>query len=568
MTTAALDDDLTGQILKGRYRVTRLLDASGGMADVYVGVDVNVGRQVVIKLPKMNRLEQGVRDRFLEEVRLLVGMGELLTKNIVPVYDAEVSGPRPFLVMPFMPGGNLIRWSQNHPAIGENPELHFEQWMLAIATALDALHGQKLVHRDVKAANILFDAQGSAVLADFGIVKAQASSQHYRGHDMTCFGTAPGTPGYIAPEMYRLAEPTGRLDQYALAVTTYVLVTPRRVLPVPVEGDASKFLRPIKPPHEHDPRVPPAVSAVVLRGLAVEPEARFATCEEFVREFRDAWAPRRRPRRRRANGPAPAVDAPGWRMLLLGLLRSFARPAGPYDGPPVRQDYRIRRLSVDTAKTMAAHTTSLRLHAVTRVSTDVARILAAHGGGVLSLGGLQDLDADLAAALADHVGQLLLDGLTTLDREAARALARHRGGISLNGLASVDRETAALLATQRGRLALGGLARLDPQVAEALTPHGHELQLDGLRDLDALLAGILARHAGPLSLAGLESLSAAAATCLSRHEHTLWLCGLRRLDDEAALALARHPGLLFVPRLRDLGPRGRAGLEANPAVRF
>lgn len=568
MSAGPRDHDLTGQLLKGRYRVVRLLDAGGGMADVYVGVDENVGRQVVIKLPKMNRLEQGIRERFLEEVRLLVGMGELMTKNIVPVYDAEVSGPRPFLVMPFMPGGNLVRWSQDHPAIRDAPDLHFEQWMLAIATALDALHGERLVHRDVKAANILFDAQGSAVLADFGIVKAQASSQHYRGQDMTCFGAAPGTPGYVAPEIYLLAEPTGSVDQYALAVTIYVLVAPRRVLPVPVSGDLSRFRRPIKPPHEHDPRVPPAVSHVVLRALSVTPEHRYPTCEAFVREFRDAWAPRRRPRRRREDGGTAPGPAAGWRALIVRSLPWLGRPVGPRSRPRIRQEYRIRRLGPDGARVMAAHASALRLHALPRISTDVARILAAHGGGVLSLAGLQRLDPELAAALSGHVGQLLLDGVKTLDHESARALARHRGGLSLDGLEDIDRETAALLASQRGRLSLGGLRRLDPEVAEALVPHGHELQLDGLGDLDARLAGILARHAGALGLAGLDSLSAAVATSLARHEHTLWLCGLRRLDDEAALALARHPGLLFVPRLRDLGPRGRAGLAANPAVRF
>lgn len=565
-TGSLLDQDLTGRLLKGRYRVTRLLDASGGMADVYVGEDVNVGRQVVIKLPKIDRLEQGSRERFLEEVRLLVGMGEQHAKNIVPVYDAEVAGERPFLVMPFMPGGNLIRWAQTHPAIREHPELHFEQWMLAIATALDALHGHGLVHRDVKAANILFDAQGSAVLADFGIVKAQASSQHYRGSDITQFGTAPGTPGYIAPEIYQLAPPTGHLDQYALAVTVYVLVTPQRVLPVPAAGDTDKFSRPIKPLHEHDPQVPEAVSQVVLRALAIDPRRRFGSCEEFVRAFRDAWTSRK-VKRRRTRGPVPGAVAapPAWRTLLERLL-----PPGLWPGrsAAARPDYQIRRLDVETARTIAAQTAPLRLHSLARVTSDVARVLAEHAGGVLSLGGLERLEPDVAAAFARHSGQLMLDGVKTLGRDTARILARHRGGLSLNGLTSLDRDTAVLLASQRGRLALGGLRELDPAVAESFVPHAHDLQLDGLGDLDSVLAGILARHAGPLSLNGLETLSPAAAARLARHEHTLWLCGLRRLDDEAALALAEHGGLVFLPRLRAASRMALAALAANPAVRL
>lgn len=562
-------DDLTGQFLKGRYRVVKLLDGSGGMADVYIGEDVRVGRTVVIKLPKMSLVETGARRRFLEEIRLLVGMSELHSKHIVPVFDAEISGERPFLVMPFMPGGNLIKWARSHPPICDDPGLHVRQWMMAIATALDCLHEQGLVHRDVKAANILFDAQGSAVLADFGIVKAKASSQLYRGHDLTVIGTAPGTPGYIAPEILCFGGASGQADQYALAVTMYVLLTPERVLPVPVTRDPDRFRKPIKPLDEHDPRIPRGVSRTVLRALAVDPKIRFRTCVEFVEAFDRAWSPQRKKSRKKWASAHPRSPSIGWRNTvdrMLGAMGLVPTTSSRIAGSTC--EYRLRHLSAETARSMAAQTTPLRLHSITKVTTEVARILADHAGGILSLGGLDRLDPEIARAFSAHTGQLLLDGLRVIARDAAKELAQHRGGLSLNGLQRLDPSVAEFLVMQRGRLALGGLREVADDVARVLGRHGGELQLDGVERLDPRTAEILARRLGPMSLNGLVSIDRDVAEHLARHTNTLWLCGVRRLDEETAVALAAHRGLLFLPRLGALSERASAALCRNPAVRL
>ena len=563
----ATTDELIGSHLKGRYRVISLLDGSGGMADVYLGEDMHVvGRQVVIKLPRMAEVESSRHKRFLQEVRLLVGVGELHAKHIVPVYDADTSGDRPFLVMPFMPGGNLIRWARVHPPVRDNPELHVRQWMNGIAAALDTLHGQGIVHRDVKAANILFDAQGVAVLADFGITKALASSQHFVGGDVTQFGTAPGTPGYIAPEILGGMPATAKSDQYALAVTIYSLMNPDGGLPVKPSGEPNRFMRPIMPLSQVDTRVPPAASRAVLRALAVDPAKRFGSCREFVATFDRAWSARGRRPRIAAAGAVGLVRRGRLGAFLEALGRGIARLPGR--APPVDAEHRIRRLTVDAAVTLVSRAAPLRLHAIARVSPDVAGILAGHSGGVLSLGGLRRLDREIAEVLARHTGQLLLDGVRELDADAAEALAGHRGGLSLNGIETIDIRSAGMLALHRGRLSLGGLRRLDTDVARALAQHGHELHLDGIPRLVPESAAILARHAGPLGLGGLGELDAVVAKQLAEHRHTLWLCGIRELDDDAATALAAHRGLLFLPRLRGLGRGGRAALEANPDVRL
>src|SRR4029077_14850122 len=143
--------------------------------------------------------------------------------HIVKVSDVGEWEGTPFAVMQFLPGGSLEDRRPigpgGHPFPCEPSEVL--RWLAEVAEALDYVHAQGYVHRDVKPGNILFDANGHAFLSDFGVAKVLASAADTRASHtaMTGAGMVLGTPEYMAPELI-MGEPfDGRVDQYALAVT-------------------------------------------------------------------------------------------------------------------------------------------------------------------------------------------------------------------------------------------------------------------------------------------------------------------------------------------------------------
>ncbi len=160
-----------------------------------------------------------------------------------------------------------------------------QTWLPAIAGALDFIHGQGYVHRDVKPDNILFDAQGHPHLGDFGIVKALEGGQPARpGTVLTQAGTVVGTPQYLAPELALGQSYDGRADQYALAVTVYELLAAR----YPYDGTTPAAIallhaRQAAPPlNALVPSAPPAMVAALQRALSTLAAQRFPDCASFA----------------------------------------------------------------------------------------------------------------------------------------------------------------------------------------------------------------------------------------------------------------------------------------------
>src|SRR5262249_32054832 len=213
----------------GRYLITAKL-GEGGMGFVYRALDQNIESEVVIKIPRPAMMDDPeFAGRFTREIRSLV---KLSHPHIVKVTDVGTWEGTPFAVMQFLPGGSLENQRPTRPdgQILPCEPRSIARSLMSVAEALDYIHGQGYVHRDVKPGNILFDALGHAFLSDFGVAKVLASSTSAIPSQtaMTGAGMVLGTPEYMAPELI-MGEPfDGRVDQYALAITVYELLCGRR----------------------------------------------------------------------------------------------------------------------------------------------------------------------------------------------------------------------------------------------------------------------------------------------------------------------------------------------------
>lgn len=271
-------DDWVGLTLDGRYQVASQLGA-GGMGFVYKARDRRLGIDVVLKVPRPEMLaDQEFRQRFRAEVTALV---QLAHPHIVKVTDYAVHEGTPFAVMQYLSGGSMDdrRPRDEHDQPKAVSPRTLNEWLAPVADALDFIHQKGYVHRDVKPANILFDAHKHAFVSDFGVAKALAGATVDR-HGLTGVGMVLGTPEYLAPEVI-LGQPfDGRIDQYALAVTLYELLCGH----VPFTGPTGPAIlvkqttETAKPLHEVKSNIPTALSAVVAKAMAKNPAERYSTC--------------------------------------------------------------------------------------------------------------------------------------------------------------------------------------------------------------------------------------------------------------------------------------------------
>ena len=264
----------TGTVL-GRYRLLEKAGV-GGMSEVFRAEDETLKRIVAVKvILGPVAADSTFRERFLREARLVAGLEH---PNVLPVFDygtATIDGEEvSYLVMPLVAGGSL-----KGRVAGPVPPALAITWLSAIAAALDHAHSKGILHRDVKPGNVLMDAQGRPLLADFGLARSAEVSS-----GLTATGTVLGTPLYMAPEQAMGATLDGRADQYALAVIAFELLAGR----VPFSAES-----PLAVLHQHVSTPPPplstvlpgtaaSVDAVLFRGLAKKPGDRFASCSAFV----------------------------------------------------------------------------------------------------------------------------------------------------------------------------------------------------------------------------------------------------------------------------------------------
>lgn len=258
-------------LLRNRYRIIRLL-GQGGMGAVYLAYDLSLEHEVAVKINR-NSAPQAA-SQFIAEARLLASLRH---PNLPRVIDYFLEGTNQFLVMDYIAGDDLKSLVEQYGAMAPDQVL---QWANQLGSALDYLHRQTppVFHRDVKPSNLKLSPENEVVLVDFGIAKAAEVAQ------ATAAGATGYTPGYAPPEQYGTGRTGPYSDQYAMAATLYHLMTGQKPVDAlqRVLGQAS-----LPPAQAVTPGIPAHVSLALEQAMAVRPEDRFATVEDFVRALQD-----------------------------------------------------------------------------------------------------------------------------------------------------------------------------------------------------------------------------------------------------------------------------------------
>ena len=306
-----------GDVLGGRYRLVELL-GQGGMATIYRATDSQLGRDVAVKvLHREYGRDPDFVARFRQEAHAAAALSH---PGIVAVHDFGVDEDGPYLVMELVDGEDLASLLRRN---GPLPPRQAARLVAEVARALDAAHDRGIVHRDVKPANIMLNANGRVKVTDFGIARAWADA------GLTLPGTTLGSVHYFSPEQ-ALGEPaTAASDVYSLGIVLYELLSGRR----PWEGDSAAAIAMARisaaPPRVTDirPSIPPALEAIDRKALAPDAASRFASAgamadalEAFLEEGRIAGP--------RSAGPLAAGAAAASLAAAAGMGMGAAAAAG------------------------------------------------------------------------------------------------------------------------------------------------------------------------------------------------------------------------------------------------
>lgn len=275
-----LTSNRSGQFL-GSYELLERIGA-GGMGTVYRAFHAAMKREVAIKvLPEELAHNPEHLARFNREAETST---KLEHPHIVPVYDYGTIDGISFVVMRLLTGGSLAQ----RLAQKGTPTLHeTNQVIQQLASALDYAHREGVVHRDIKAGNVMFDRQGNAYLTDFGIAKLLNATSGF-----TATGISMGTPSYMAPEQWKGQEPSAQTDIYALGVLLYTMLTGKLPFEAPTPfALMDKHLNELPPaPHVVVKDLPESIAPVIEKALAKRPSDRYATAGALSEAFMAAIA--------------------------------------------------------------------------------------------------------------------------------------------------------------------------------------------------------------------------------------------------------------------------------------
>jgi serine/threonine protein kinase len=342
---------MTTALKAGRYEIMGEL-GRGAMGVVYKATDPVIGRTVAVKTIKLSEEGTGLSrpellTRFQTEAR---AAGLLTHPNIVVVFDAGEEDGLYYITMELVEGKSLQAHLDGGQAFALPRVLRI---MEQTCSALQFAHERNVVHRDIKPANIMLTADDTVKVTDFGTAKIlQFGTMQQTAHVM-------GTPSYMSPEQVKGRAVDGRSDIFSLGVLLYEMVTGEK--PFPGQNITTVIYKIVNeepvPPRQINPSIHPGISAVVIKALAKEPEARYQSCREMLEDLRNyrSIAPGGSPDKTMVAGSAgmpnatptqggTGVGAQGGRNfhaedpMTMATTRSLnARASSPMQTPAVRR---------------------------------------------------------------------------------------------------------------------------------------------------------------------------------------------------------------------------------------
>lgn len=264
-----------GMIFANKYRIVKLI-GSGGMANVYLGIDMNTGVNVAIKIlkPEFSSDEEFIR-RFDAEAKSVASLNHA---NIVKVFGVGHEGNFRFIVQEYIEGITV------KDLINQNGHLDWKNAVpivIQIGLALDYAHQNGIVHRDIKPQNILISRDRVAKITDFGIARAASTTT------ITMTGVQMGSVHYFSPEQARGGNVGPQSDVYSLGVTLFEMVTGR----LPFDGDSNvaiavKHLQETPPvPSSLMQGIPKGLDSIIAKCMQKSPERRYQTMRQLVTEL-------------------------------------------------------------------------------------------------------------------------------------------------------------------------------------------------------------------------------------------------------------------------------------------
>lgn len=305
-----VNDHRSRKVLAGRYRLDEVI-ATGGFAEVWRAFDQELHRIIAVKIPK--RTVIGSATSFLAEARRVA---RLKHPAILPVYDVGLEDGDCFFVSEYVEGGSLA----NRLTGGTVNRDDACRWVVSIAEALDHAHAAGVIHRDVKPANILIDAHGRALLADFGIAQSSMKTGE--------FAPSLGTLRYMAPEQLAGHAAVPQSDIYSLAVVLYEALTGE---PPYSSSDPNTIRHEIATGSQKawPARMPRPLMPVLSKALSRDPQQRHSSARDFASDLCKAWTGR-------------AHRFPWWPWVAMAMVAGLGavaiipwvwQPRAPAPGP-------------------------------------------------------------------------------------------------------------------------------------------------------------------------------------------------------------------------------------------
>ncbi len=303
----------------GRFEIVREL-GRGAMGLVYLAHDPKIERQVAIKtihksaaLPEAEAEES--RQRFMREAQ---AAGKLIHQGIVTIFDVGEDQGISYIAMEYIEGKNLEAATKPEHLL---PADQVVRLMIQACHALDYAHQHRIIHRDVKPANLMVVGERQLKITDFGLAKNPSAN-------LTSAGTLIGTPNYMSPEQIMGKPLDGRSDLFSLGVVLYELLTGEK----PFGGDTvSTIIYKVlhehpKPPDAVNPRVPSALAKVLMKSIDKDPARRHQSGAEFAAELQ-SWLEADAAVAAAAKAGAPAPSTAG--------------PPAKRPGPPLKEAARV-----------------------------------------------------------------------------------------------------------------------------------------------------------------------------------------------------------------------------------